>query len=157
MPGDNPLTYTGKINTRRKIACLPTIFEVVNEEKATPNSTESRLSLRQGLEYEKESKEKNNNAEKALCKKPRRSFVLKMDIEATNRKLSQCNTHMRTAYPDFLPGHQDTTCCGDSNSIQSIRTYRKKACFGLKPVKLCEKQDIFEKQRGIAAWLKFFG
>lgn len=146
MLGDNPLAYKGKINTRGKIACLPTIFEVVTEEKATPNNTdESLLLLSQGFEYERETKEKNNNAEEAMCKKPRRSFVLRIDIEASNRKVSQCNTHMRTAYPDFFPGYQEKTCC------------RKNACFGLKTDKLGENKDIFEKQRGIAAWLKFFG
>lgn len=155
MLRDNP--YKGRINARRKIAFLPTIFEVVNEEKATPSCTvETRLPSKQRFEYERESKERCDNAEVVMCKKPRRNFLF-MDIETTKRTLGQCNTHIRTAYPEFFPRYQRMTCCGDNISIQSIRAYHKNACSGLKPAKRGEKQDTFEKQRGIAAWLKFFG
>ena len=148
-------TYQGRVQTRRRIACLPTIFEVVNEEIGTLNNTDdSRLPLYQRCEYEREAKEKNDYVEKVLCKATSRSIVLAMDTDATTRTLTQCKTHMRTVYPDFYP---ETTFCSSSFSMQSTRDFNPNACLGLKLLDVGGKQECFEKQRGIAAWLKFFG
>ena len=149
-------TYQGRIQTRRRIACLPTIFEVVNEEIGTLNSTDdSRLPLHQCCEYKREAKEKNDRVGKVLCKTTSRSMVLTMEIEATSRTLTQFNTHMRTVYPDFFP--ETTFSCSSSISMQSARVLNQNACLGRKLLKVGGKQECFEKQRGIAAWLKFFG
>ena len=143
--------YQGRSQTRRRIACLPTIFEVVNEEIGTLNNTDdSRLPLHQRCECNGELKEKNERGEKVLCKTTSRSMVLTIDIEATTRTL----THMRAVYPDFFP---ETTLCNSSISMQSTRVFNQNACLGLKLLKVGGKQEWFEKQRGIAAWLKFFG
>ena len=148
-------TYQGRIQTRRRIACLPTIFEVVNEEIGTLNNTDdSRVPLHQRCEYRREAKEKNDRAGKVLCNTTNPSMVLTTDIEATSRTLTQCNTHMRTVYPDFFP---ETTFCSSSISMQSTRVLNQNACLGLKLLKVGGKQECFEKQRGIATWLKFFG
>ena len=147
--------YQGRIQTRRRIACLPTIFEVVNEEIGTLNNTDdSRLPLHQRSEYKRESKEKIERVGKVLCKTTSRGMVLTIDVEATTRTLTQCNTHMRAVYPDFFP---ETTFCNSSISVQSTRVFNQNACLGLKLLKVGGKQECFEKQRGIAAWLKFFG
>lgn len=149
---------TGRISTRRKIACLPTIFEVVNEEKAAlDDAYGSRLPSRQGLGYKRESKKKRNNKDDLMCTTLGRSLVLRMDIEATKGKLFQCNTHERTSYPDFYPEYPWKTCCSNNISIKSIRVYHQNACSGLCPVKLGGRQAMFEKESGIALWLKFFG
>lgn len=159
---DNPCQ--GRIQTRRRIACLPTIFEVVNEEKGTrlSNTDESGLPLVQGFEYERESKEKeggekHDHAEGVMWKTTSRRMALSMNIDAAKRPFSQRNIEMRTAYPDFFPGYSEKTCCCANSSIQSIRVYHQNACFGLKSLKIGRKEDVFEKQKGIAAWLKFFG
>lgn len=147
--------YQGRIQTRRRIACLPTIFEVVNEEMGTLNNTDdSRMPLHQRCEYKREAKEKNDRVGKVLSKTASRSMVLTMDIEATSRTLTQCKTRMRTVYPDFFP---ETTFGSSSISMQSTRVSNKNACLGLKLFKVGGKQECFEKERGIAAWLKFFG
>ena len=146
-------TYQGRVQTRRRIACLPTIFEVVNEEIGTLNNTDdSRLPLYQRCEYEREAKEKNDHEGKVLCKATSRSMVLAMDTDATT--LTQCKTHMRTVYPDFYP---ETTFSSSSFSMQSTKVFNPNACLGLKLLDVGGKQEYFEKQRGIAAWLKFFG
>lgn len=143
----------GRISTKRKIACLPTIFEVVNEEKgALDDAYGSRLPSRQGLEYKRESKKKHNNVEDLMCTTLGRSLV-----EATKGMRFQCNTHERASYPDFYPEYPWKTCCSNNISIKSIRVYHQNACSGLSPVKLGERRAMFEKQSGIAAWLKFFG
>lgn len=148
-------TYQGRIQTRRRIACLPTIFEAVNEEIGTLNNTDdSRLPLHQRCEYKREAKEKNDRVGKVLCKATSRTMVLSMDIGATTRTITQCNTHMRTVYPDFFP---ETTFCSSSISMQSTGVFNQNACLGIKLLKIGGKRECFEKQRGIAAWLKFFG
>lgn len=153
--GKSDAAYQGRTQTRRRIACLPTIFEVVNEEKGTLNNTDdSRLPSQQRFEYKRESEEKHDRVGKVLCKTTNRNMVLTMDIEATTRTLRQCNTHVRTVYPDFFP---ETTCYSSSISMQSIRVFNQNACLGLKLLKVGGKQECFEKQRGIGAWLKFFG
>ena len=145
-------TYQRRIQTRRRIACLPTIFEVVNEEIGTLNNADdSRLPLHPRCEYKREAKEKNDRVGKVLCKTASRSMVLTMDIETTTRTFTQCNTHMRTVYPDFFP---EMTFCSSSISMQSTRVFDQNACL---EEKVGGKQECFEKQRGIAAWLKFFG
>ena len=142
-------SYEGRIQTRRRIACLPTIFEVVNEEIGTLNNTDdSRLPLHQRCEYKREAEE--NRAGKVLFKTTNRSMALTMDTEATSRTLTRCTTHMRTVYPDFFP---ETTFFSSSILMQSTRILNENACLGLKLLKVGGK----EKQRGIAAWLKFFG
>lgn len=143
------------IKAKFRIACLPTIFEVVNEEIGTLNNTDdSRLLLYQRCEYKRESKEKNARLGKVLCETTSRRVVLTMDIEATKRTLTQCNTHMRAVYPDFFP---EMPSYNSSISMQSTKVFNQNAYLRLKLLKVDGKQECFDKQRGIAAWLKFFG
>lgn len=150
-------TYQGRVQTRRRIACLPTIFEVVNEDIGTLNNTDnSRLPLNQRCEYEslREAKEKNDCVRNVLCKATNRSLESTMDTDTTTRTLSRCNTRMQTVYPDFRP---EMTFCSSSFSMQSTRVFNQNACLGLKLLNGGGKQECSEKRRGIAAWLKFFG
>ena len=150
------LTHHG---IRRRFTCMPTIFEMENEETSVVNDIdESESPLVQNLECERKSKETkrgekhdHHDVEDVMRKTTSRRNMLRMDTDAAiDRQCSQRKTHMGSVFSEF---HSTRKTGCDLISIQKIRVYHQNSCLGLKSI----KQDVFEKQTGIAAWLKFFG
>ena len=148
------LTHRG---IRRRFACMSTIFEMENEETSVVNDTdESESPLVQNLECERKSKktereEKHDHVEDVMRKTTNRRNMLHTDTDAAiDRQCSQRKTHMGSVFSEF---HSTRKTGCDHISVQKIRVYHQNSCLGLKSI----KQDVFEKQTGIAAWLKFFG
>lgn len=165
----NRVHHTNRRISLLRSTCLPTIFEAVDEGKgASASGDESRvnitpLQLMPSFGFKDESGRKGmarSSTDEGFFRSSTHSrrVVLSMGIHAMETHWNmQCarHAHVRSTFPEFFRTEYSmtTTCNGSYRSLQSGTAYHQSACVGRR----AGKQDAFEKQLGIAAWLKFFG